>query len=64
MVVCGDKIAPRARPGHQKNGRRRDGTFGAILKCCLLTAQRREKVASMQWKNVVDDEWRILAVSR
>jgi integrase len=37
-----------------------DGTFGAIIKIALLTAQRREKIATMRWEDVsVDGEWRI-----
>jgi integrase len=40
------------------------GAFGAIVKLALLTAQRREKLASMQWKNIVDGKWSIPAGSR
>ena len=36
-----------------------EGTFGAMVKTLLLTAQRREKVATMRWDDVVDGEWRI-----
>jgi integrase len=28
------------------------GTFGAIVKLCLLTAQRREKIATMRWDDL------------
>ena len=35
------------------------GTFGAILKTCLLTAQRSRKVATMRWSDLVDGEWTI-----
>jgi integrase len=35
------------------------GTFGALVKTLLVTGQRREKVASMKWTDVVDGEWRI-----
>lgn len=35
------------------------GTFGAIIRVCLLTAQRREKVTTMKWTDLVDGEWRI-----
>ena len=35
------------------------GTFGAIVRVLLLTAQRREKVAAMKWEDIVDGEWRI-----
>ena len=42
-----------------------EGTFGAILKLALLTAQRREKIATMCWEDVsVDGEWRIPAEER
>jgi integrase len=42
-----------------------NGTFGAIVRLALLTAQRREKIASMQWEDVtVDGEWRIPAEER
>lgn len=36
-----------------------EGTFGAIVRTLLLTAQRREKVASMKWTDVVDGVWTI-----
>jgi integrase len=36
-----------------------NGTFGAIVKLALLTAQRREKIATMKWADLVDGEWRI-----
>jgi hypothetical protein len=35
------------------------GTFGAILKILLLTGQRRDKVVTVKWEDVVDGEWRI-----
>jgi integrase len=35
------------------------GSFGAIVKLCLLTAQRREKVAEMRWGDVTDGVWDI-----
>lgn len=36
------------------------GTFGAIVRLALLTAQRREKIATMRWADVsIDGEWRI-----
>ena len=34
-------------------------TFGALLKVALLTAQRRDKVATMMWDDVKDGEWTI-----
>jgi integrase len=41
------------------------GTFGAIVRLCLLTAQRSRKVASMRWADVsLDGEWRIPAAAR
>lgn len=33
------------------------GTFGAFLRICLLTAQRRTTVARMKWTDIVDGEW-------
>lgn len=35
------------------------GTFGALARMLLLTAQRRDKVATMRRDHVVDGEWRI-----
>src|SRR5437763_887452 len=35
------------------------GTYGAMLKVLLLTGQRRKKVATMKWDDVVAGEWRI-----
>ena len=36
------------------------GTFGGIVRMCLLTAQRRTKVAAMKWADVsLDGEWTI-----
>src|SRR5262249_28476693 len=40
------------------------GTFGGVVKTLLLTAQRREKVATMQWDHVVDGEWHIASEAR
>jgi len=40
------------------------GTFGAIIQVLLLTAQRREKVATMKWTDIVDGEWRIASEPR
>jgi integrase len=40
------------------------GTFGAIVKVLLLTGQRRDKVASMKWEDLVEGEWRIAAEAR
>ncbi|MEE9295973.1 MAG: tyrosine-type recombinase/integrase [Phycisphaerae bacterium] len=35
------------------------GTFGSLVKVALLTAQRRGKVVTMKWDDVVDGEWHI-----
>jgi integrase len=40
------------------------GTFGAILKCCLLTAQRRDKVTTIKWDDLKDGVWTIVAEAR
>ncbi|HEX5865040.1 MAG TPA: hypothetical protein VF014_12430, partial [Casimicrobiaceae bacterium] len=40
------------------------GTFGALVKLLLLTAQRRDKVVTMQWDDLVNGEWRIPAEHR
>jgi integrase len=40
--------------------RNAEGTFGDLVKIALLTAQRREKIATMRWEDVsIDGEWRI-----
>lgn len=36
-----------------------DGTFGALLKTALLTAQRKDKVATMKWDDIADGVWTI-----
>jgi integrase len=36
-----------------------EGTFGDIVKLLLLTAQRREKVGTMQWSDIKDGVWHI-----
>ena len=41
-----------------------DGTFGALLKVALLTAQRRDKVAGMRWDDIVDGIWTIASDKR
>jgi integrase len=42
-----------------------NGTFGAILRLAVLTAQRREKVATLKWDDVtVDGVWNIPAGDR
>jgi integrase len=40
------------------------GSFGAIVKLCLLTAQRSRKVAAMRWADISDGEWTIAAAAR
>lgn len=41
------------------------GTFGAFLKTCLLTAQRRAKVLAMRWEDIsADGVWTIPAEAR
>jgi integrase len=41
------------------------GTFGAIVKLCLLTAQRSRKVAAMKWADISPDgEWTIATAPR
>ena len=42
-----------------------NGTFGALMRIALLTAQRREKVSTMRWDDVtVDGVWNIPAEER
>ena len=42
-----------------------NSTFGAMIRVALLTAQRREKVATMRWADIsIDGEWAIPAESR
>jgi integrase len=42
-----------------------NGTFGAIVQLCLLTAQRSRKVSTMKWSDVsLDGEWVIPAEAR
>jgi integrase len=41
-----------------------NGPFGAIVMLLLLTAQRREKVATMRWADVVDGVWTIATAER
>ena len=40
------------------------GTYGAVLKTLLLTAQRKDKVATMKWSDVEDGVWTIPSASR
>ena len=42
-----------------------NGTFGAIIRLALLTAQRREKIATVKWEDVtIDGAWDIQAEDR
>jgi integrase len=42
-----------------------NGTFGGIIRLCLLTAQRSRKVTTMRWADVsLDGEWTIPAEAR
>lgn len=40
------------------------GTYGDILRLCLLTGQRREKVASIKWDDIDGDVWTIATDAR
>ena len=40
------------------------GTFGGLVKVLLLTAQRRDKVATMKWDDISDDTWTIVSAER
>jgi integrase len=42
----------------------RAGRFGAIIKLCLLTAQRRTVVATMKWSDLFGDKWNIPQLPR
>ena len=35
------------------------GTFGALVRMCLLTAQRSRKVAAMKWSDIEDGAWTV-----
>lgn len=66
----------RTRPAERKRSRilsddeiraiwpRLEGTFGALVKVMLLTGQRREKVATMRWDDVVDGVWTLRTEAR
>ena len=42
-----------------------NGAFGAIIRLCLLTGQRRTKVTTMKWSDLsIDGEWTIAKESR
>lgn len=40
------------------------GTFGAILRFALVTAQRREKVMSLRWADIADGVWTVPSEDR
>jgi integrase len=40
------------------------GVFGGLVRCLLLTAQRRDKVVSMKWSDLHDGVWTIPAEKR
>ena len=40
------------------------GTFGALVKTLLLTAQRKDKVTGMRWDDLTDGEWTIRSEQR
>ena len=41
-----------------------NGSFGALVRLLLLTAQRRDKVASMRWADIKDGVWIISSEDR
>ena len=41
-----------------------NGTFGALVRIALLTAQRRDKLATMKWSDVIDGVWTVAAEAR
>ena len=41
-----------------------NGTFGALVRLALLTAQRQDKLASMKWSDVRDGVWTIATEDR
>jgi integrase len=40
------------------------GNFGAIVRLALLTGQRREKIATMRWDDIVEGDWVIRTAPR
>jgi integrase len=66
-----NKAAPRARTLDDAELRElwkaaeANGTFGAIVRMCLLTAQRSRKVSTMKWYDIsVNGEWTIPTAPR
>ena len=41
-----------------------NGTYGALVRLALLTAQRQDKLASMKWEDVKDGVWTIATEDR
>jgi integrase len=41
-----------------------NGTYGALLKVLLLTGQRRDKVTTLRWDDLIGEEWVIRAEQR
>jgi integrase len=41
-----------------------NGTYGALIRLALLTAQRQDKLASMKWADVSDGVWTIATQER
>ena len=41
-----------------------NGTFGAFIRLCLLTGQRREKILAMKWEDISDGVWTIQRAAR
>ena len=41
-----------------------NGTYGALIRLALLTAQRQDKLASMKWADVADGTWMIATEAR
>jgi integrase len=42
----------------------KQGQFGAIVRLALLTAQRRERLASMRWEDISGDVWNVPTEAR
>lgn len=40
------------------------GKFGGLIRLALLTAQRREKLATLRWEDISEGEWRISTEER
>ena len=41
-----------------------NGTFGALIRLALLTAQRQDKLASMKWSDIDGNVWTIATQDR